>query len=189
MINVLDDPLSKRFEFVNISKRPFLFCIERYICRMRTFRKIVVIGLSVLFLFLSTGVMLYQTHCECLGSSKVSLFAAHELSDHTTAEDNCCSTESKPANYQLDAIQQACGCDLPVLIYLKLSRHLGEDSTLEYSLAKIINLQNIAVIETVEQLLPEKLFVHFTNYAPPHTKKVGRTLVNFLKQYKIALFA
>lgn len=147
-----------------------------------------VIGLSVLFLFLSTGVMLYQTHCECLGSSKISLFAASELSNHTTAEDNCCSTESKPASFQLDIIQQACGCDLPVFIYLKLSRHLGEDSTLEYSLAKIISLQNIAVIETVEQLLPEKLFVHFTNYAPPHTKKVGRALVNFLNQYKIALF-
>jgi hypothetical protein len=149
----------------------------------------VVIGLSVLFLFLSTGVMLYQTHCECLGSSKVSLFAAHELSDHTTTGDDCCSIESKPVIPQLDAIQQACDCDLPVLIYLKLSRHLGEDSTLEYSFAKIISLQNIAVIETVEQLLPEKLFVQFTNYAPPHTKKVGRTLVNFLKQHKIALFA
>lgn len=156
---------------------------------MRTLRKIVVVGLSVLFLFLSTGVMLYQTHCECLGSSKVSLFAASQLSDYTTTEDDCCSTESKPANFQLDIIQQACGCDLPVLIYLKLSRHLGEDSTLEYSLAKITGLQNVAVVETVEQLLPEKSFVHFTYYTPPDTKKVGRTLVNFLKQYKIALFA
>ncbi|MEL7587945.1 MAG: hypothetical protein AAGU19_14650 [Prolixibacteraceae bacterium] len=124
-----------------------------------------------------------------MGSSKVSLFAAPEMSDHTTTEADCCSTVSKPANYQLDTIQQACGCDLPVLIYLKLSGHLGEDSTPEYSLAKITNLQNVAVIETVEQLLPEKSFAHFTYYAPPDTKKVGRTLVNFLKQYKIALFA
>lgn len=156
---------------------------------MRTLRKIVVVGLSVLFFFLSTGVMLYQTHCECLGSSKVSLFSAHELSEHTTTEYDCCSAESKSANYQLGIIQQSCGCDLPVLIYLKLTSHLGEDSILEYPLAKIISLQNVAVIETVEHLLPEKLFVHFTNYAPPDTKKVGRTLVNFLKQYKIALFA
>lgn len=179
----------QRSGFVNISKGPLKFGAEQYFWHVRTLRKIVVIGLSVLFLFLSTGVMLYQTHCECLGSSKVSLFAAHELSNHTTAEDNCCSTESKPANYHLDIIQQACGCDLPVLIYLKLSGHLGEDSTLEYSLAKIINLQNVAVTETVEQLLPEKSFLHFTYYTPPDTKKVGRTLVNFLKQYKIALFA
>jgi hypothetical protein len=152
-------------------------------------RKIGVIGLSVLFLFLSTGVMLYQTHCECLGSSGVSLFAAHELSDHSASECDCCSIESKPAIPYLDSIQQECGCVPPIVIYLKLSSHSGDDSTLEYSLAKKITLQNIAVIETVEQLLPEKLFVHFTNYEPPLTKKVGRTLVNFLKQYKIALFA
>lgn len=133
--------------------------------------------------------MLYQTHCECLGSSKVSLFAAHDLSDHATTEYDCCSTESKSANYQPDILKQSCGCDLPVLIYLKLSSHLAGNSILEYTLAKIISLQNVAVIETVEQLLPEQLFVHFTYYAPPDTKKVGRTLVNFLNQYKIALFA
>jgi len=156
---------------------------------VRTFRKIVGILLSVLFFFLSTGVTLYQTHCECLGISKVSLFAAYELSEHATTEADCCYTEPILASNQTDQIQQSCGCDLPVLIYLKLSSHLGEDSNREYSLAKLIILQNAAVIETVEQLLPEKQFARYTNYTPPDTKKVGRTLVNFLNQYKIALFA
>ena len=116
------------------------------------------------------------------------MFAAHELSDHSASECDCCSTDPKPAIPHLETIQQECGCVPPVVIYLKLSSHLGDGSTLEYSLAKKITLQNITVIETVEQLLPKKLFVHFTKYEPPHTKMVGRTLVNFLKQYKIALF-
>lgn len=133
--------------------------------------------------------MLYQTHCECLEISKVSLFAASKQNDQTNAEDCCCSMESKSANFRQHLIQQSCGCDAPVLVYLKLASHLGEDSILEYPLAKIISLQNVAVIETVDQLLPEKLFVHFTYYAPPDNRKVGRTLVNFLKQYKIALIA
>jgi len=132
---------------------------------------------------------LYQTHCECFGISEVSLFASSKLSDQINTENSCCSTESKNANHKQNIIQESCGCDLPVLIYLKLSSHLNEDSILEYPLAKIISLQNVDVIETVEQLLPGKLFIHFTNYAPPDTKKVGRTLVNFLNQYKIALFA
>lgn len=156
---------------------------------MRTLKKIVAIGLSVLFFFLSTGIMLYQTHCECLGISKVSLFAAYELSEHSTTYADCCSTESILASNQSDQIQQSCGCELPVPIYLKLSSHLGEDSNREYSLVKLIILQNAAVIETVEQILPEKQFARYTNYAPPDTKKVGRTLVNFIKQYKIALLA
>ena len=189
LINVFDDSFSKRSGFVNISKRPFLFGTEQYFWHVKTFRKIVVIGLSVLFFFMSTGVVLYQTHCECFGISKVSLFAASKQSDHTNTEDNCCFTESEYANYKPDILQQSCGCDLPVPIYLKLSSHLGEGSILEYPMAKIISLQNVAVIETVEQLLPVQLSVHFTYYAPPDNKKAGRTLVNFLKQYKIALLA
>ena len=147
------------------------------------------IGLSVLFFFFSTGVVLYQTHCECFGISKVSLFATSNQSDQTNTEFDCCSMESKSASCKLDIIQQSCGCEAPVPIYLKLASHLGEDSILEYPLAKIISRQNVAVIETVDQLLPEKLFVHFTYYAPPDNKMAGRTLVNFLKQYKIALIA
>jgi hypothetical protein len=155
---------------------------------VKTFRNIVVIGLSVLFFFLSTGVMLYQTHCECLGSSNVSLLAAYELSDSSTTDYDCCTTETESANSQTDKIQYPCECDSPVFIYLKLNSHLSENSIFEYSLTKIFSIQSVAVIETVEQLLPERLSVHFTNYAPPNTKKVGRTLVNYLNQYKIALF-
>jgi len=160
-----------------------------YFCLVRKLKKIVGILLSVLFFFLSTGVMLYQTHCKCSGISKVSFLAVNEFDEHTASEADCCSAESISTNFQSDQIQETCECDSPVFIFLKLSSHYGEDSGYEFSLNKSMSLQQIAVSDKTERSLPEAILTHFTSYTPPDTKKVGRTLVNFTHQYKIALFA
>ena len=148
-----------------------------------------VLGFSVLYFFLSTGVMLFQTNCECLGQTNVSLFVASEMCDETISEHNCCSSESENKHGQPDKTDHSCGCDSPIISYLKLTNHLDKDSNFEYPMARIIGLLNIAVSETVEQLLPEKSVVHFTYYAPPENKKVGRDLINFIHQSKIAPLA
>lgn len=142
---------------------------------------------SVLYLFLSTGVMLFQTHCECLGSASVSLFVAADSCDDAISEDDCCSTRSNCINSQTEEKLHSCGCESPVVSYLKLSEHFDEGSNFEYPLAKIINMLNVAVIETVEQILPEKSPINFTHYSRPENKKAGRNLINFLNQRKIAL--
>lgn len=139
-----------------------------------------------MYLFLSTGVMLFQTHCECLGSTSVSLFVAADSCIDAVTEDDCCSIESNCNDSQLGTINHSCGCESPVLSYLKLAEHFDEGSSIEYPLAKIIGLLNVAVIETVEEILPEKSLVHFTYYTPPNNKKVGRDLINFIHQSKIA---
>lgn len=139
-----------------------------------------------MYLFLSTGVMLFQTHCECLGSTSVSLFVAADSCIDVITDDDCCSTESNCNDSQLGTINHSCGCESPVLSYLKLAEHFDEGSSIEYPLAKIIGLLNVAVIETVEEILPEKSLFHFTYYTPPNNKKVGRDLINFIHQSKIA---
>ncbi|MDO8928146.1 MAG: hypothetical protein Q7W54_04070 [Bacteroidota bacterium] len=154
---------------------------------MKTINKILVLVFSVLYLFLSTGVMLFQTHCECLGSASVSLFVAADSCSDTITEDDCCSTESNCINSQTEEKLHSCGCESPVVSYLKLTEHFDEGSNFEYPLAKIISLLNIAVNETVEEILPEKSPFHFAYYSPPENKKAGRNLINFLNQRKIAL--
>jgi hypothetical protein len=154
---------------------------------VKTINKILVLVFSVLYLFLSTGVMLFQTHCECLGSASVSLFVAADSCDDAISEDDCCSTRSNCINSQTEEKLHSCGCESPVVSYLKLSEHFDEGSNFEYPLAKIINMLNVAVIETVEQILPEKSPINFTHYSRPENKKAGRNLINFLNQRKIAL--
>lgn len=175
--------------FVNVFKRDFYFGKEPYFYGVKTFRKILVIGFSVVYFFLSTGFMLFQTHCECLGRTSVSLFVASDSCNEVNPEHDCCSLDSKCEHCQSDKIHHSCGCDSPVVSYLKLSDHFGEDSDFEYPLAKIISLLNISVIETVVELLPEKSPVHFTSYSPPENQRAGRLLINFLNQRKIAFFA
>lgn len=174
---------------VNVFKSSFLFCKEPYFYGVKTFRKILVIGFAVIYFFLSTGIMLFQTHCECLGRTNVSLFVAADTCDEVNAEHDCCSVESKCEHCQSENIHHSCGCDSPVVSYLKLAEHLGEDSNFEYPLAKMLSLLNISIIETVEELLPEKSPAHFTYYSPPENKKAGRILINFLNQRKVAFFA
>jgi len=156
---------------------------------VKTFRKILVIGFGVVYFILSTGFMLFQTHCECLGQTNISLFVAADTCDEVKAEHDCCSVESKCEHCQSENKLHSCGCDSPVVSYLKLAKHLGEDSNFEYLHAKMFSLLNISIIETFEELLPEKSLVHRTYYSPPENKKAGRILINFLNQRKIAFFA
>jgi len=153
---------------------------------VKTINKILVLVFSVLYLFLSTGVMLFQTHCECLGSTSVSLFVAADSCSDAITENDCCSTESNCNDSQLEQINHSCGCESPVVSYLKLTEHFDEGSNFEYPLAKIISLLNVAVIETVEEILPERSVAHFTYYTPPNNKKVGRDLIHFIHQSKTA---
>jgi hypothetical protein len=153
---------------------------------VKTINKILVLAFSVLYLFLSTGITLFQTHCECLGSTSVSLFVAAEMCDETISEHDCCSSESENKHGQPYKTDHSCGCDSPIISYLKLTNHLDKDSNFEYPMARIIGLLNIAVSETVEQLLPERSVAHFTYYTPPNNKMVGRDLIHFIHQSKIA---
>lgn len=187
MSNRFGVSVSRRF--VNVFKSSFLFWKQPYFYGVKTFRKILVLGFAVIYFFLSTGIMLFQTHCECLGRTNVSLFIAADPCGEVDSEHDCCVVESKCEHCQPEKIHNSCGCDSPVVSYLKLAEHFGEDSDYEYSLPKMLNLLNISVIETVEELLPEKSPVHFTYYSPPENKKAGRVLINFLNQRKIAFFA
>lgn len=156
---------------------------------MNYFRQILVLLLAVFYLFLSTGVMLFQTHCECSDSTSISLYAEPEVCvDDVAADASCCShPESSKKND--DSPCNSCGCDTLTATYLKLTDHSGADSGLEYPFAKQLFLVYFSeaipsrIIDTSNS--PEV----FPDYSPPQNYPSGRFLINFISQRKIALLA
>lgn len=157
---------------------------------MNSFKHLLVFIFSVFYLFLSTGVTLFRTHCECSGSNSVSLFVASETCNEIIPDHDCCSEEQiTHENCQIDHLHHDCGCTEPIITYLKLTNHFGEDSNLEYPIAKQFSLVHFAQAELIQIIDTSANPQVFPNYSPPENLLYGRFLITFLNQRKIALFA
>lgn len=156
---------------------------------MESLKKILVFLIAGFYLFLSTGVTLLQTHCLCSDSTSISLYAASEscterISDHDSCEENSNCADSSTASGHDD-----CGCDAPVVTYLKLTNHLGDGSNLEYPLEKHLSLIPCSEIEFLRINVLPSLPIVYPDYSPPENPLYGRYLISFLNQRKIALTA
>lgn len=154
---------------------------------MNSFSKILIFALSGFYLFLSTGVMLFQTHCLCSDTSRISLYAAADSCTEIFPDQNCCGENDACGRIYLSEESHSCGCEDPQATYLKLAIHVGEDSHLEYPFVKQFLLANVPEIESGLDVVSSEEPVTHPYYSPPENQYFGRYLINFLNQRKIAL--
>jgi hypothetical protein len=152
-------------------------------------KKILLFFIAGLYLFLSTGVTLLQTHCLCSDSTRISLYADSESCMEAVAGQDCCEQDSQCSDNQTDHEHPFCGCEEPIVTYLKLSNHLGDGSALEYPTGKLICLDHLPKEKLLQKIvfLPEP--IKYSEYSPPENERYGRVLITFLSQRKIALAA
>ena len=156
---------------------------------MESLKKILLIFIAGLYLFLSTGVTLLQTHCLCSDSTRISIYADSDSCMETVTGQDCCEHESPMNDNQADHKHPFCGCDEPIVTYLKLANHLGDGSALEYPTGKLMCLDHFPQEKLLQKIifLPEP--IKYSDYSPPENPRYGRDLITFLSQRKIALAA
>lgn len=155
---------------------------------MELLKKILLFFIAALYLFLSTGVTLLQTYCQCSDSTRISLYADPEPCLEIVSGQDCCEHVSPCDAPQTDH-QHPYSCDKTSVTYLKLINHQGDGSTLEYPSGKLIYLDplpNEKLLQKID-LLPEP--IKYSDYSPPENPRYGRFLIAFLNQRKIALAA
>jgi len=150
-------------------------------------KKILIFLLAVFYLFLSTGVTLLETHCLCSNSTNVSLFVESDTCHDVVSNHSCCSNEKEDASSEpAEHFKHSCGCDSPIVTYLKLTDHFSEDSKFEYTFVKQLCFdQSYEELSFIPIVLSEKTPT-YQNYSSPENHFFGRFLINFINQRKIA---
>jgi hypothetical protein len=154
---------------------------------VKTFRKILFIGFSFIYLFLSTGVILFQTHCNCSGQTNVSMYASQSPCEPESSDNGCCEEQTSCCSIP-EKQESSCGCNVPEITFLKLTDHFAKDVNPTLSATNFICLLAGFANETFEEPNLQKSTDHVW-HSPPDTKISGRFLINFIHQRKIALFA
>lgn len=155
---------------------------------MESLKKIGYLLIALVYLFLSTGVALIKTNCLCTESTTISIYDISDSESEILSHQNCCETTLPASENINDNEHRSCGCDIPIITYLKLANHPGSETKLEYPVGKSIfivyspydlnvKLENIS---TEVEIYP--------HYSAPE-KPYGRMLISFLNQRKIALTA
>jgi len=156
---------------------------------VKLIKNIFILFFGLAFLLSSTGIVIFQSYCECTGDEYVSLYVQpetceqdfHEHHVHDFADNdafNCCDT----------AHIHDCGCDTPEIKYIKLINQINND---EIKYVKV-QLQNIFVPKLNDALnfnfLSEnKPVKNFYTGLPPLVKTSLEFLIN-ISQLKIIPF-
>lgn len=153
--------------------------------------KILTLTFTAFYLFLAVGVIVFETFCKCSGELSVSLFVeTATCEENGIHNDDCCSSENDCKSCETANSQHSCGCESPTISYLKLTDHFCDTAG---SIVPLINPISLLYGETItpDTIIPEhpKLQTAFYDYSPPDNPLVGRNLINFIEQRKIALFA
>ena len=156
---------------------------------MNPIKKILLFVIAVVYLFLSTGVTLLQTHCLCSDSTRISLYAASESCNEIISDDGYCDEENKCQDIPTGHKDHSCGCDEPIVTYLKLTNHPDEGSNLEYSIGQQLTLVHFREALTLQLSVFSTGSTIYPDYYPPEDPLFGRFLIAFLNQRKIALTA
>lgn len=155
---------------------------------MDSVKKILFFLFAVYYLFLSTGIILLETHCRCSNSTNVSLFVESKNCHEVVSSHSCCSDEGKVFDKEpVNRIRHSCGCDSPIVTLLKLTDHFAEDSKLEYTFVTTLSIdQSFELLAFIPEVLSAKPDA-YPYYSPPENSFFGRNLLNFISQRKIAL--
>jgi len=157
---------------------------------MNSIKKILILTFTAFYLFLAVGVLVFEIFCKCSGELSISLFVESATCEGNGIQnDDCCSSENDCKNCDTAQSQHSCGCDSPTISYLKLTDHFFDTAGSIIPLINPISLLYGEII-TLDNIIPKHpiLQTAFLDYSPPDNPLVGRNLINFIEQRKIALW-
>ena len=160
-----------------------------YFYAVESLKKILLFLIAVIYLFLSTGVTMLQTHCLCSDSTSISFYSASGSCNESVSDHSCCEDEIYHNSIYTGHKVHDCGCDKPIVTYLKLTNHLDDNSELQYTAGKTLSLSQcmVTTLHKVINTAPDP--IKYPDYSPPENSLYGRSLIAFLNQRKIALIA
>ncbi|HET6559361.1 MAG TPA: hypothetical protein VFG54_18700 [Prolixibacteraceae bacterium] len=156
---------------------------------MDKLKSILVFLIAVIYLFLSTGVALLETHCLCSDSKSISLNSNSDPCYESISDHSCCGEENQHTDGVPPEKSHDCGCEEPVVTYLKLTSHLVDGNHGQYPNGKNLNLVSGVETALLKMVDTSSETVAYPDYLPPDNTLYGRYLITFLNQRKIALLA
>ena len=150
---------------------------------MESIKKIGYILIALVYLFLSTGIVLVKTNCLCSDITNISINKISDTEDEIHAHQNCCTSENIK-----DHEHPLCGCDIPEIAFLNLTHQPGSNIKLEYPVWKTFSIVNI-FHEISHPIKNDSAEIEIIPAYPPPEKPSGRILISLLNQRKIALTA
>jgi len=126
----------------------------------------------------------------CSDTTRISLFENPDTCNDDDIENSCCGSDHQDQSpTKEDPIDRSCGCNKVELIDIKLSNHIDECSSPEYSFTNQFSfLQYTTSSQVIPESLPE-IVINSENYSPPGNYLYGRNLINFINQLKIPLYS
>lgn len=125
---------------------------------MKWFKNIGTVTLLMIFLFSSTGFIVYKSHCACSGEEYTSIIVKPETCETTFHQHHkhddvnktiTCSEQECHECHSSEGCCDSCGCDSPEYIFLKLKDKAVDDE------AKFIVVQSAGLQVLCSDLLEE----------------------------------
>jgi hypothetical protein len=122
---------------------------------VKILKNISILFFAVIFLISSTGIVIFQSFCECTGNEYVSIYVQPETCDQDFHQHHFHSIAGNEIYTSLDKCHECaaqshdCGCDAPEVKYIKLINQLTDDEV------KYVKVQNhdIFIAEINDELV------------------------------------
>lgn len=155
-----------------------------YYCTMRLFRNILSVFLLVIFLFSSTGLVVFHSFCSCSGYKQTTFYVLPETCNenyHKHHLHNWCGNEIETCQekcHECSNHKSSCGCDKPDFRFSKLINQLQEKE-LRLKVLQPIDIQDYSLPLVSEVIFEEETGLpNLYDWPPP---KFSRTF-DFLIQ-------
>ena len=111
-----------------------------------------------------SGVTLLETHCVCSDSTSISLYTTSESCNEIIPDHSCCESENTCNEYFVSHNKHhSCGCNEPIVTYLKLTNHVGEGSYLEYPKSQQLYLVHFPEAESFRIIISLIIYLRKTH--------------------------
>ncbi len=148
--------------------------------------------MGLIFIISTTGIFIYKTHCECIGTEQVAFYVKPDTcetdSHHCSAGDNSGIETEENCCGDCHAENHDCGCNSPEVNFIILKNQFSNDemSYLKTPQSKILVLTCSLLISNTETVIDDE---NTTYIDPPPKIFSSRTFLIEVNQLKIPFSA
>ena len=161
---------------------------------MKLIKNIFILFFGLAFLLSSTGIVIFQSYCECTGDEYVSLYVQPETCEQDFHEHHIHDLDGNEVLiayencFECIAHTHDCGCDAPEIKYIKLINQINNDEIKYVKVQShnifVAELNNVFDFNFLSENKPVK---NFYTGLPPLVKTSLEFLIN-ISQLKIIPF-
>jgi hypothetical protein len=163
---------------------------------MKHFRNITGIVIMIPFLFSVSGILMFQSHCECTGNQQTSFYlppetchdwhkSADEAENISCTQFSCC-TANAGSSCEAESSCEDCGCDEPNYQFYKIDTYFPD--------AKYIGNAPVPVVQSINLYQPALRYEESVNKcnlnpewdkSPPPLPSARAEYIYFIHQPKV----